>query len=110
MLVPSNRGSRSWESSRGVSLELRPRVVSFVWSWRLSPVLRVSFLKPSPHRDLVPMAVLTDLLVAKILHLVSGVLSWAIPEPSHFDRKSLLHVVLLSDDMGEDSLDRFAGR
>jgi len=65
---------------------------------------------PPAHLELVALAILADLLSWEVLHVVPGVLSGSIPEPSYLEHESLLVVIPLSDKVVEDSLIRFTYR
>jgi len=105
---------------RGRRVSLAPPPTMFVPSWVGSfvggvcegyPVLGVLVvLHPCPHRETVSPTVLANLLSGEVLHIVPGVLPGSIPEPAYLEHESLLGVIPLSDNVVEDSLNRFTSR
>jgi len=51
-----------------------------------------------------------NLLIREVLHKVPGVLPGSIPKPSDLEHESLMFVIPLSDEVVEDSLNRFTTR
>jgi len=76
----------------------------------LTPYSGLGGFVPSAQREMMALAIRADILSWEVLHVLPSSLAWSIPDPPHLAPEAFSLIMLLSDKLVQDSLERFTCR